>query len=223
MKHFIFKHSVSLGLVLSSILFLGCSPAKVQTASNGSLAYEASSGVALPVSSTEGQVAVGGGMSTGVAKLIFNDASSGDGTVVVRINQSVKGAGARLKACIGPVAAINTSCLHDSDFVLLTDNWGANSYNEATDTYSFNKDVSADGYPFQEYFTKYILADGTTRIIKFNPKFIVAVFVLKWVYTNPRVCVGPTPTAAPVGQPCASEKEARTNECGTVTCLKVRQ
>lgn len=209
---------MALGFIFSSVVFLGCSPLKFQSAK-----------LQAPVAANETSLAstatvpVVTDPAAAIDTFSVTDASSGDGRIVVRINQNINGAGPSLRACTGPISAINRGCLVDSDFSMLTDNWGLNSYNAEKDAYVFNRDVSADGYPFQEYFTRLILADGSRRIFKFKPALVVAASVLKWVYTNPQACVGPTPAAAPIGQSCAVLNEARTNACGTVTCLMVRQ
>ncbi len=41
---------------------------------------------------------------------------------------------------------------------------------------------------------------------------------LKWVYTNPTACVGPTPAPAAIGSACSPAGTTASNSCGTATC-----
>ncbi len=148
----------------------------------------------------------------------FVDSSLGNGSVVTLLSEKVTGAGPGLRGCTGLMSYYALNCLHDSDFVSITSAsaWGPNSYNAATDTYSVSMNVTARGFPYKSYFTRYILADGTRKEVTFTPT--LASGSLTWVYTNPTFCVGPTPAPADIGSACSVSGQTATNACGTATC-----
>lgn len=148
----------------------------------------------------------------------IEDESEGDGQILIRVKQRIIGAGSGLRACTGLFSNYSNGCTKDSEFQLLDEAW-PNSYNAATDIYSTDGDVSAYGWPHAKYFTKFKLANGEIRDATFEPVAIQVQKSLKWVFTLVQACVGPTPAAAPVGQACTTEGEAKSNACGTVTCL----
>lgn len=146
------------------------------------------------------------------------DSSVGNGTVITRLTQVIRSGGVGLRGCTALMSAYNTNCLSESDFILITsaNAWGPNSYDSVTNTYSVDMDVSTRGFPFQTYFTRYILADGTRKEITFTPRLVSS--GLKWVQTKFKSCIGPTPPPAPIGSACSVAGETVTNECGTATC-----
>ena len=146
------------------------------------------------------------------------DESEGDGQILLRIKQRVIGAGAGVRACTGLYSNYAKDCIKDSEFRSLVEAW-PNSYNATTDIYSMDGVVSGDGWPHAKYFTKFKFENGEVKEATFEPVKVQVQKSLKWVITFSQFCVGPTPSAAPVGETCSSEGEARTNACGTVTCL----
>lgn len=106
---------------------------------------------------------------TVVIPFSFEDSSYGNGTVVTRLVQTIKGAGKNVRACTNPIRFINSACKKDSDFALLTQAWGEAYYKVIGDVWIVNLDVSTKGYPFEDYFTRFILPDGTTKIVTFKP------------------------------------------------------
>jgi hypothetical protein len=242
------NYKLILGLLVSgvslTVLFQNCSGSKF-TSSSGALEDVASPNrlVASPNFRDQGtaeycvddRVYPQGYQNSCETKLKFSDSSRGDGHKLTLVAQSVKGAGAGLKGCTGPIANYNTGCVNDSEFQLITKAWGSSSYNASSDTYSTSMDVSTYIWPFTKYFTRYILSDGTRTEVIFEPilkstaapepvqqpspqEVCTKIGKLVWVYTNPEACVGPTPAPAPIGQSCSNQGEKRTNPCGTATC-----
>lgn len=102
--------------------------------------------------------------------LTFLDNSIGNGTVITRIVMSLTGVGsAGLRGCTGAMSSYATACRNDSDFVLITgqDNW---SYSAVGDTYLTNADVTRFGFPFTQYFSRYILPNGLKTEVVFTPR-----------------------------------------------------
>ena len=101
--------------------------------------------------------------SSNAASFIFSNSSIGDGTKIVTLKQTIVGAGPNLKACFNTMSSsiLTGPCSQDSVFTYLKDQtqigW---SYNETTDTYSTNKNISSLGYPDTNYFTKFITSAG---------------------------------------------------------------
>lgn len=236
------------GLLISgvslTVLFQNCSGSKFLTSSNSLEQVSSSTGLVSGENfSDEGateycvdnRIYPHGYQNSCETKLKFSDSSVGDGNKVTLVAQSIKGAGAGLKGCTGPIANYHTGCVNDSEFQLMTNAWGNSSYNSAMDTYSTSMDVSANNWPFTKYFTRFILSDGTRTEVIFEPSIKITVAPepapqpvpieactkigkLVWVYTDPDFCVGPTPAPAPIGQSCSNQGEKRTNPCGTATC-----
>lgn len=97
------------------------------------------------------------------------DGSYGNGAIVTRIVQQIYGVGPDVKACTNPMSQYNNACKNSSDFRLLKDAWGAQAYDTVNNVWSINMDISADGYPFQDYFSRFILPDGTLKEAIFRP------------------------------------------------------
>lgn len=238
------NYKLILGLLVSgvslTVLFQNCSGSKFAS-SSGTLEDVASPNRLVSAQNfrnegateycVDDRVYPAGYQNSCETKLKFSDSSIGDGNKVTLIVQSIKGAGAGLKGCTGPIANYNTGCVNDSEFQLMTQAWGNSSYNASSDTYSTSMDVSTYNWPFTKYFTRYILSDGTRTEVIFDPVVKVTVVPqpapqevctkigkLVWVYTDPQACVGPTPAPAPIGQGCSNQGEKRTNPCGTATC-----
>ncbi len=163
-----------------------------------------------------------GSSTNNAANLRVYDSSVGNGSVITQLIQRIEGGGPGLKGCTGVIANYNTVCTKDSEFILITSAaaWGASAYNSASNVYSVNQDVSSFGWPQTTYFTRYILADGSRTEVTFSPAVQVTIKLprLQWVRTHSQACIGPTPSPAPIGQPCSVEGDTRTNACGTATC-----
>lgn len=158
--------------------------------------------------------------SNSAASIQVFDNSLGDGNIVTRVQQKIRGGKAGLRGCTGPMSAYYTGCQKDSEYVLITTAWGAGSYDAANDIYSTDQDVSAQRWPFTQYFTRYIAADGSRTEVTFAPKVVVEVKParLQWVRTTSTACIGPTPSPAEIGASCSVEGDTRSNACGVATC-----
>lgn len=167
--------------------------------------------------------------------LVYEDTSYGNGSVVVRQRSKLVGFGKDLKGCANPSFNIHKSCALEKDFAFIKNAEGW-SYNEQTDTYTVDLDVSGKGYPQTNYFTRLLTSSGK-RFTVFKEVTTGASSSsssgasagnsnstssssggLKWVYTQVNSCIGPTPPPAPIGQPCSSYGQTATNACGTATC-----
>ncbi len=161
------------------------------------------------------------------------DNSVSNGSVITRLVQTITGGGSGLRGCTNPIANRATACTKDSDFGLILNAWGVNSFNSAADVYSINLDVSKLGYPHTQYFSRFILANGDRREVTWTPKTQLTTTSstststttsnsstsgLTWVYTNPQFCVGPTPPPVKIGSACSVRGQTATNACGTATC-----
>ena len=97
----------------------------------------------------------------------FTNSTTGNGKIIIRLKQTIAGAGAYLKACTGllsgkvVVGPSVVPCSLDSSFVYLKDqrqeNW---QYNAMADIYSVDTDVSASGFPDSKYFTVFKNSSG---------------------------------------------------------------
>lgn len=97
------------------------------------------------------------------------DQSYGNGAIVLQLNQKVYGVGASVKACTNPMSRYHVACKNDSDFQILTVTWGLVPMTPLQMSGRKNINVTADGYPFGDYFTRFILPDGTQREAIFSP------------------------------------------------------
>lgn len=97
------------------------------------------------------------------------DQSVGNGAIVTRLIQKIYGVGPDVKACTNPMSQYNNACQNISDFRFLRDVWGSQAYDAANNVWRINVDVSADGYPFQSYFTRFLLSDGKRKEAIFSP------------------------------------------------------
>ena len=119
------------------------------------------SGTTVPVTSST----VSPGQTTLLLPFTFTNTSVSNGIKTLQLRQTITGAGPNLKACTGTalskvvVGGSSGPCSLDSSFVFLKghDTW---KYNDVTDTYSIDRDISGFGYPDTDYFTKFITASG---------------------------------------------------------------
>lgn len=220
MNQRLIKHLAVLGaLATTAFFFQNCSNKGFETTNLSSRSGTSNNQFSSSDDFEDSEEQSSGSIAAGLS---IEDHSVGNRTIVTRLTQKIHGAKAGLKGCTGTMANYNTVCLNDSDFIFITSSaaWGANAYDAASDVYSVDADVSANGWPHTTYFTRYIAADGSRKEVTFTPAVSVqqAIARLQWVLTQPKACIGPTPAAAPLGESCSNEGETRTNECGTVTC-----
>lgn len=211
--------AMATSMLMGVLLFQNCSGDGFQSQPNtGSNAIN--SGSANPASTGSGNTMAP--ITTVAAGMVLEDSTVGNGSTLTRLTQKVYNAKPGLKGCTGVIANYNSTCLKDSDYILITSAaaWGANAYNAAADVYSVDMDISTYNWPATTYFSRYIAADGSRREFIFTPgrELQAKPARLQWVYTNPQSCVGPTPAPAPIGESCSTEGDTRSNACGTATC-----
>ncbi len=158
------------------------------------------------------------------------DRSISNGTTMSRLIQTISGGGSGLRGCTNPISNITTGCMKDSDFGLIANAWGADSFNSATDTYSINLDVSKLGYPHTTYFSRFILANGARHEVTFTPTNTTTstststnttsttTSGLKWVLTSSAFCTGPVTPPVKIGSACTVKGQTVSYQCGTFTC-----
>lgn len=95
----------------------------------------------------------------------------GDGQIITRRDQTISGGGRNIKVCLGRYSVTPNSCVNESEFVFLIDNWGAHTYNASTDTFSLKDDLRSHRFPFEKYFAVFILSDGTRKRVDLKPVF----------------------------------------------------
>lgn len=129
--------------------------------------------------------------------IYFADYSYGDGLIITKLRHELRGAGPNARLCSGLTADINSACLKESDFTLLTETWGNSSYNSTIDRYSVDKNVQGQGLVFNTYFIKFLLSDKTVHSVTFRPAVDEGL--------NPAPNPTPTPTPNPVPTPPPSQ------------------
>lgn len=134
-----------------------------------------------------------------------NYSVKGDGKILTSLVSTIKGGGPDLKACTGQASARFvtgagqvTPCSKDSDFAYLKNQSGW-TYVASTDTYSFNGNVSASGFPDTTYFTNFILSNGNreTKLFSSSMTSTTPVASPSPTTTTPCFIVGPSTTCAP--------------------------
>ena len=102
------------------------------------------------------------------------DFSYGDGVIIKQIHQKIYGVGFEAKACTNPMSQYNNACKNISDFRPLKEAWGAGAYDATNDIWTINSDISANRYPFTNYFSRFILSNGAQKEAQFTPSRIAS-------------------------------------------------
>lgn len=102
----------------------------------------------------------------------LTDQSVSNGSMVLRITQTLMNAETGVRACTALATQAMRYCVNDSEFRVIGgsgDDW---RYNNVTHSYSADFSVQGAGWPHAEYISRYITSNGERYEFRFTPRIV---------------------------------------------------